>query len=120
MLTVTINIFLFDATIGRGLRQDVIEYEAPRSMGTRMIVLTLFKPNEPLNFVLIPRENFSTRDFAEANALGPPVAAAFLKIKKVYKATDFVEVNALGQPVGPASFKIRNEEGDHPESVVDD
>eukprot|EP00253_Pinus_taeda_P006565 PITA_06565 len=71
-----------------GCWQDVAPYEPPKPIVTRMFVFTLFKQNEPPNFRLNSRENFSTRRFAEANALGPPVTAAFYRIKNENEEQD--------------------------------
>lgn len=67
--------------LGLGRRELVI-YEPPRPMGSGNIVFTVFKPNEAPPNIILPasRENFSTRAFADTNALGPPVAAAFFTI----------------------------------------
>jgi len=65
--------------LGQG---ELVIYEPPRPMGSGKIVFTVFKPNEAPPNIILPasRENFSTRAFADTNALGPPVGVAFFTI----------------------------------------
>ncbi|RVW86959.1 CEN-like protein 2 [Vitis vinifera] len=69
-----------DSTFGR----EIVNYEMPRpNIGIHRFVFLLFKQkrrqtvNPPSS-----RDRFSTRNFAEENELGPPVAAVFFNAQR--------------------------------------
>nr|ABQ85553.1 flowering locus T-like/terminal flower1-like protein [Picea abies] len=72
------------ATTAASFGRELMRYEAPRpTIGIHRYVFTLFK--QMARETVYPpqsRVNFSTRDFAEMNGLGLPVAAVYYNAQK--------------------------------------
>uniref|UniRef100_A0A7N0UY45 Terminal flower 1 n=1 Tax=Kalanchoe fedtschenkoi TaxID=63787 RepID=A0A7N0UY45_KALFE len=70
-----------DTTFGK----EIFSYDMPRpNIGIHRFVFVLFKQKRRQTVVSVPasRERFSTRDFAEENDLGLPVAAVFFNCQR--------------------------------------
>nr|ANS56329.1 TFL1-like protein [Cephalotaxus sinensis] len=64
--------------------RDILSYEIPRPMiGIHRYVFTLFEQNERGTVEPPPsRHHFSTRNFAESNGMGLPVAAVYFNAQR--------------------------------------
>ncbi|KAJ8534034.1 hypothetical protein K7X08_007358 [Anisodus acutangulus] len=72
-----------DTTFGK----ELVSYEIPRpNIGIHRFVFVLFKQKCRQSVVSPPqaasRDHFNTRNFAEVNDLGPPVAAVFFNVQR--------------------------------------
>ncbi|XVF05186.1 hypothetical protein REPUB_Repub05bG0149900 [Reevesia pubescens] len=70
-----------DASFGR----EVVNYEMPRpTIGIHRFVFLLFKQKRRQTVISTPSstDNFNTRNFAEANELGLPVAAVYFNAQR--------------------------------------